>query len=89
MNARKRLERELTLVLAEIRRLDGAPSTLVDRAELLHEALDRVDDGSYGLCVECGEAVPSDRLRAVPEAEACTGCEQRREQPALSRNRVA
>jgi DnaK suppressor protein len=40
------------------------------------EALDRVDDGSYGTCVECEEAVKPARLAAVPWAALCIHCQE-------------
>jgi DnaK suppressor protein len=42
----------------------------------LREALDRVDDGSYGTCVECEEAVKPARLAAVPWAALCIHCQE-------------
>lgn len=61
----------------------------VDRALLRqHEAerrevqaaLVRVQDGSYGDCVECGEAVGLERLRIAPAAGRCVRCQERAEQ---------
>jgi len=37
-------------------------------------ALTRIELGSYGVCVRCGEAIPPARLKAVPYAAACAGC---------------
>ncbi len=37
-------------------------------------ALARIEAGSYGVCVGCGEAIPGARLEAVPEATHCVGC---------------
>ncbi len=34
-------------------------------------ALARVDDGSYGRCVRCGETIPDERLEAVPATRYC------------------
>ncbi|MEU6737946.1 TraR/DksA family transcriptional regulator [Streptosporangium sandarakinum] len=43
------------------------------------EAIARLDAGRYGLCVDCGAAVPEGRLQARPEAERCVPCQSRRE----------
>ncbi|MFC4061428.1 TraR/DksA family transcriptional regulator [Planomonospora corallina] len=43
------------------------------------EALKRIDDGRYGLCVDCGASVPEGRLEARPEAARCVQCQSRRE----------
>src|SRR5216683_6308569 len=44
---------------------------LVGRVNRLSAALDRLDEGGYGTCVECGEAISSARLHAVPEVQTC------------------
>lgn len=53
-----------------------------DTAELrlLDAALERMDMGSYGLCVDCGEAIAPERLQAAPEALRCVACQQGSEQ---------
>jgi len=40
----------------------------------IRKALQRIDDGSYGQCVHCGEDIAPQRLEAVPFAEFCIGC---------------
>jgi DnaK suppressor protein len=44
----------------------------------VNEALSRLDDGRYGSCHECGAEITERRLRALPFAVRCTGCEQSR-----------
>lgn len=41
----------------------------------VQEALDRMDDGSYGACLECGEPIGELRLSVLPEAALCVGCQ--------------
>ena len=48
---------------------------LVDRVNRLSTALDRLEDGEYGTCVECGEAIAPARLRVMPEVETCVRCQ--------------
>src|SRR6266478_9093454 len=48
---------------------------LVDRVNRLSSALDRVDSGEYGTCVECGEAIAPARLRVMPEVQTCVRCQ--------------
>lgn len=58
-------DRQMTLLMRERDRL------------LLGEiqaALDRVQDGEYGICRECGEAISPARLRAQPTATLCVHC---------------
>lgn len=53
-----------------------------DSAEInaIEAALKRMDAGVYGLCTDCGVAIPAARLRAAPEVPRCIECQQRREQ---------
>ena len=50
---------------------------LVERVNKLSSALDRLDEGEYGTCVECGEAIAPARLRVMPEVETCVRCQDR------------
>lgn len=45
----------------------------------IDDALDRMASSTYGICVECGHAIPEDRLLAMPSATACIPCQERRE----------
>lgn len=40
----------------------------------LKAALLRMEEGSYGVCVECGGAIAAARLEARPEATHCINC---------------
>lgn len=40
-------------------------------------ALGRMDDGSYGVCVDCGTDIPAARLQAQPAAMRCVPCQER------------
>ena len=40
----------------------------------VRRALARIEDGSYGICVRCGEAIAPERLDARPEAALCIDC---------------
>jgi DnaK suppressor protein len=50
---------------------------LVERIERLTAALKRMDDGTYGTCVECGKPIGQARLRAIPEVATCVSCQER------------
>jgi DnaK suppressor protein len=43
------------------------------------EALERLDDGRYGICTDCDGTIPADRLRALPFATRCLECEREHE----------
>jgi DnaK suppressor protein len=42
-------------------------------------ALQRIADGSYGLCVDCGVSIPTARLHANPTAMRCVDCQTAQE----------
>jgi len=54
----------------------------------IEEALERVDDESFGICISCREAgkpvsrslIPKTRLRVIPYARNCVECERKREE---------
>jgi DnaK suppressor protein len=50
---------------------------------LVNEALERVKDGSYGLCVSCQGEVQVKRLEAVPWARHCIECQEKQDQGLL------
>ena len=40
----------------------------------IEAALERIEDGDYGLCEECGTRIPKMRLNALPYAAMCVKC---------------
>ena len=83
MNHRRRLERELATAFDSLRRIDaGATPDVPERATLLarierrHDALDRLEEGVYGLCIDCGPTVQTGRLKAQPETETCVAFDE-------------
>ena len=44
----------------------------------VEEALGRIDEGSYGACVDCGRPVPVARLDALPYTKYCVECASQR-----------
>ncbi|GFO54659.1 molecular chaperone DnaK [Geomonas sp. Red276] len=47
----------------------------------LEEAQKRLEAGTYGRCESCGEPIGVERLRAVPFAPFCVGCQRAQEAP--------
>lgn len=45
----------------------------------IDEALERINQGNYGLCHECGEPISPERLEAVPHARLCIQCKSKEE----------
>ena len=63
-------------------------SLLVNEQALLTEvqqALERIENGTYGKCVNCGQPIPEKRLEAIPWAARDVRCEQELEQRNLGR----
>ena len=50
-------------------------SRLARRASELRSALERLREGNYGLCEDCGNPIPAPRLVAVPTATTCFPCQ--------------
>jgi RNA polymerase-binding protein DksA len=55
--------------------LEGLSAQERQELQWIESALGRFDDGSYGVCAECGVSIPTGRLRAVPFASRCVECE--------------
>jgi DnaK suppressor protein len=64
---------------AEAERMDDVhlAEIEVDRARLhgIEQAQLRMAEGRYGICVECGEEIPRERLLAQPMAIRCAACQ--------------
>lgn len=58
-------------------------NTLEEHDERLLESIDaalkRIDDGTYGKCVNCGAPIPEERLEAMPWATLCIDCKRKEE----------
>ena len=61
-------ETELTLMTGEGRRL----------AEI-QNAIERMEEGTYGRCTDCGGKISEERLEAIPYTELCIECQSQRE----------
>ena len=48
----------------------------VREVEAIREALTRIDQGGYGVCVDCGEDIALERLKAQPTAQRCIRCQE-------------
>jgi len=59
-------------------RLEGRERHELDE---IQAAQARLETGSFGVCEGCHESIPLSRLRAVPWARHCLGCQAREERP--------
>jgi DnaK suppressor protein len=64
------LDRELGISLMEMRNR---------RRQAIDESLNRLRDGTYGMCAECGIEISEKRLQAVPFAKLCVECQSKAE----------
>jgi len=71
-------ERELTLSLGDRDR---------EKLSEIDEALERINDNTYGMCEECGEPIAEDRLRALPFTRVCVECQSKNEKELKIRGR--
>ncbi len=46
----------------------------------IQASLERIEDGTYGACEECGGKIPKTRLNAIPYATLCVKCASQHEQ---------
>ena len=58
----------------------GRLSAHARRRQEIRMAMQRLDAGEYGLCVDCEEPIAVKRLQAVPWAERCVICQEAHEQ---------
>lgn len=56
------------------------------RLRLIQRALERVNDGSFGICVECEGPIGMKRLQALPWASHCIQCQEQAEVARLAGN---
>ncbi len=69
-SAQMATERELEFAL------DARESAELDAVDA---ALQRIEAGTYGQCVDCGITIPEARLQAAPEATRCITCQEKTE----------
>ena len=59
------------------------------KLEAIDHALQRAQQGTYGICERCGESIDPARLEIVPETTFCMPCRMTIEQAARSRTKTA
>ena len=47
-----------------------------DNYKYLMKALERIDDGTFGICTICEELIPEERMLEVPNATKCVQCKE-------------
>ncbi len=62
-------------MLSEADRTEAILHTARSQRDEVLAALARIDESSYGQCVDCGNEIPEGRLEARPEAARCVTCQ--------------
>jgi len=71
-------DREINFILSDRERV---------KIKQVDDALDRLDDGTYGVCESCGLEIAEERLQALPFTRLCRDCQQDQEKEAKSQRR--
>ena len=54
--------------------LEGLGNAGLKEIQMIRGAMKRIEDGTYGICVECSEPISSERLDIVPHTPRCKNC---------------
>jgi DnaK suppressor protein len=65
---------EQAIDLADDEMLEGVDDVLRAEAQQIRFALARIDNGTYGVCSNCGKDIPAARLEVQPIATRCVAC---------------
>lgn len=71
-------DREINFILSDRERV---------KVKQIDDALERLDDNTYGVCESCGLEVAEERLSAMPFTRLCRDCQQEMEHEAKSQRR--
>src|SRR5215510_5623013 len=71
--------REINLILSDRDR---------DKLQAIEDALERIEDGSYGICEQCEEEIAPERLEALPFTRLCVTCQGETEKEAKLHRRT-
>jgi DnaK suppressor protein len=52
----------------------------IERLREVEDALDRLEEGTYGVCEDCGAPIKLERLKILPFTTYCVRCQKKREQ---------
>src|SRR5208282_2369603 len=72
-------DREINFILSDRERV---------KLKQIDDALERLDEGTYGVCESCGLEIAEERLEAMPFSRLCRDCQQEQEREAKSQRRI-
>jgi DnaK suppressor protein len=56
--------------------IEAIGSQELKRLKAIDNAVTRIQQGKYGLCMKCGKKIPNERLNAIPWAVLCIDCQK-------------
>jgi len=71
-------DREINFILSDRERV---------KIKQIDDALERMEEGSYGVCESCGLEIAEERLAAMPFTRLCRDCQQDQEREARTQRR--
>jgi len=71
-------DREINFILSDRER---------NKIKQVDDALERIEDASYGVCESCGLEIAEERLDAMPFTRLCRDCQQEQEREARTQRR--
>jgi DnaK suppressor protein len=71
-------DREINFILSDRER---------EKLQAIEEALERIEDGTYGMCDSCESEIAPGRLEAMPFSRLCVSCQTEREKEAKQQRR--
>ena len=77
---------DLTCFTASKESLFMSASQNRSRLHMIQHALERINDGSFGICVACEDPIRLKRLQALPWASLCIQCQEQAEVASLAGN---
>ncbi len=66
--------KEMAKELEDSEVVDALGNEAREEIAKISAALQRMDDGRYGICCKCSESIEADRIRAYPHADECIEC---------------
>ncbi|MBR1920283.1 MAG: TraR/DksA family transcriptional regulator [Spirochaetales bacterium] len=61
------------------KKMEAANRLDAKRLTAVENALKRISENRYGICLKCGKKIPESRLRAMPSAVLCIDCKTKDE----------
>jgi len=59
--------------------LDALGNSARNEMEKIKLAISRIDSGTYGLCLSCGQPIKKDRLSVIPFSSQCMHCAEKKD----------